>query len=275
MYDMEDEPIAEPLETIHLYIVREGHERPSLLPVLISLVALSLLLAVGILTPYQQPEQRAFIRVPAVLLPLKTFLTEVSVLPTGVHTHQATQAHGVVTIYNGSILAQDLPQGMILTGRDGMEVTTDEGVVVPAGNPPAYGMATVSVHTVMPGSKGNIAALDINQVYGTSLYIRNLHPLSGGAESYTVRVITAQDRQDALAQARVTLFHQTLSGLLSRPCLEHVVGTTSLQVAWTCQFVTYTAPALPHLRVWQVRVIGSSVFLTITYVPRPRPLETK
>lgn len=227
------------------------------------------------LPPINKPEQRAFIRVPAVLLPLKTFLTEVSVLPTGVHRHQATQAHGVVTIYNGSILALELPQGMILTGRDGMEVTTDEGVVVPAGNPPAYGMATVSVHTVIPGSKGNIAALDINQVYGTSLYIRNLHPLSGGAESYTVRVITAQDRQDALAQARVTLFHQTLSGLLSHPCLEHATGTTSLHVAWTCQFVTYTAPALPHLRVWKVRVIGSSVFLTITYVPRPQPLETK
>jgi hypothetical protein len=136
-------------------------------------------------------------------------------------------------------------------------------------------MATVSVHTVIPGSKGNIAALDIDQVYGTSLYIRNLHPFSGGRDSYTVRFITAQDREHALAQARVILFHQTLAGLLSRSCLEQVAGTSSLHVAWTCQFVTYTVPLFPHVRVQQAQVSGKFVFLTITYVPRPPHLETK
>jgi hypothetical protein len=275
MYDMEDEPVAEPLETIHLYVVREGQERPSLLPILISIVALSLLIAIGVLVPYQQPEQRASIRVPAVLLPLKTFTTEVSVIPTGVKTYQATQAHGVVTIYNGSILAQELPHGMVFSGKDGVEVATDEGVVVPAGNPPAYGIATVSVHAVMPGSKGNIAALDINQVYGTSLYIRNLQPFSSGADSYTVRFITAQDRQNALSQARMTLLRQTFSGLLYYPCLEQVTGTTSLHIVWTCQFVTYTAPSLPHVRVLQVQVIGRTVLVTIAYIPRPHHLDTK
>src|SRR5579859_1645689 len=98
MYDMEDEPVAEPLETIHLYVVREGQERPSLLPVLISIMALSLLIAIGVLIPYQQPEQRALIRVPAVLMPLATFGTTVTVIPTGVRAFPAARATGVLTI---------------------------------------------------------------------------------------------------------------------------------------------------------------------------------
>ena len=69
MYQVEDEPI----ETIHLYVVREGQKRPSLALVIISFLALSILIAFGVLIPYQQPELRTAIRVPAVLLPLKTF----------------------------------------------------------------------------------------------------------------------------------------------------------------------------------------------------------
>ena len=271
MYQVDDEPI----ETVHLYVVREGQERPSLVPVIISVIALSFLVAIGVLTPYQQPEQRASIRVPAVLLPLKTFSTSVQVIPTGIKTYAATTAQGMLTITNGSILSEELPKGMILTGKDGVAVITDQLVFVPAGSATGYGVATVSAHAAITGTSGNIAPLDIDSVEGTALYIRNLQPFTGGAESYSVRVITAQDSQNALVQARATLFHQTLSGLLSRPCLEHVSGATSLHVAWTCQLVTYRVPALPHVRVQQVQVIGSSVFLTITYVPRPQHLETK
>lgn len=69
MYQVDDEPI----ETIYVYVLREGKEHPSLVPVLISVFALSILIAIGVLIPYKQPEQRASIRVPAVLLPLTTF----------------------------------------------------------------------------------------------------------------------------------------------------------------------------------------------------------
>lgn len=47
MYQVEDEPV----ETIHLYVVREGQLRPSLIPVLMSILALSLVIAVGVLVP--------------------------------------------------------------------------------------------------------------------------------------------------------------------------------------------------------------------------------
>ena len=275
MYHMQDDPVAEPLETIHLYVVREGQVRPSLQPVLIAIVALSLLIAVGVLTPYQQPEQRASLRVPAVLLPLTTFTTTVAVIPTGVETIPATAATGVIMIYNGSILAEQLPQGMILTGTDGVEVVTDAAVVVPGANPPAYGMATVSVHAVMAGSRGNLAALAFNQIYGTSLYLRNLHPLTGGHDAVTRRVRTAQDRATALTQARAMLGAKLVTRLLYRPCIEGIGGTTSLQVTWTCQFVTYTVPSLPQVQVLHAQVVGRAVLVTIAYVPRPHRLETK
>ena len=147
MYEMQDEP----LETIHLYVVREGQARPSLLPIFISLLALSLLIAIGILVPYQQPETRALLRVPAVLLPLRTFSTSVTVMPTGVRTFLATRASGVLTITNGSILAQHLPAGMLLTASTGVEVVTTASVDVPAGNGTTYGIASVSAQTVSPG----------------------------------------------------------------------------------------------------------------------------
>ena len=190
MYHMQEEPVAAPLETIHLYVVREGHERPSLLPVLISVVALSLLLAIGILTPSQQPEQRASIRVPAVLLPLRAFSTTVTVIPTGVRTFPATRASGVLTITNGSILAQHLPAGLLLTTSNGVEVVTTASVDVLAGNGMTYGIASVSAQAVAPGAKGNLPALAVQAVYGTSLFLRNERAFTGGQDAHSIPMMT-------------------------------------------------------------------------------------
>jgi hypothetical protein len=45
--------VDEQPETIHLYVVREKAARPPLLPIFLSMVALSILIAVCALTPYQ------------------------------------------------------------------------------------------------------------------------------------------------------------------------------------------------------------------------------
>ncbi|MGH2495180.1 MAG: baseplate J/gp47 family protein [Ktedonobacteraceae bacterium] len=271
MYQVEDEP----METIHLYVVREGEKRPSLIPIILSIVVLSLLIAVGTLVPYQQPEQRASIRVPAVLLPLTVFTTTVAVTPTGVQIFPATRASGVLSITNGSILAQHVPAGMMVTGSNGVAVVTTESVDVPAGNGTTYGIAYVTAQAVTLGAKGNIPAFALQVVYGTSLFLKNERDFTGGKDAYHIPMMTPQDRQSALAKARGTLLRQTLSGLLYHPCLEHATGTTSLHVAWTCQFFTYSVPSLLHVRVLHMQVIGRGVLLNITYVPRPHHLETK
>lgn len=276
MYHVEDEQSAqEPVETIHLYVVREGQESPSIVPVIISILALSLLLAIGIVTPYQQPETRAFIRVPAVLLPLKTFTASVAVISTGVKTYPATTAQGVLTITNGSILAEELPKGLIVTAKDGVEVTTDQAVYVPAGSPTGLGYATVAAHAARAGAAGNIPSLDINSVDGTALFIRNTQAFTGGADSYSVKYATPQDRENALSKARTRLLPQTLTGLLESPCQEIVTGSQVLHVRWTCQYVRYNVPDLPGVRVLHAEVRGKIILLAIVFVARPRILTTK
>jgi hypothetical protein len=144
---MKDKP-----ETVHIYVVRE-EERPSLLPIFLSVIALLALVVVCTLFPYQQPEIREAIRVPAVLPPLQTFTTTVQVIPTGVKTYPATTAHGILTLTNGSVVSSELPKGLLFSGN-GIEVVTSSDVFVPAGSASGYGYATVSAHALMSGRKG-------------------------------------------------------------------------------------------------------------------------
>jgi Baseplate J-like protein len=277
MFQVEEEPKADdqPIETIHLYVVREGQTRPSLIPVIISILALFILIAIGIFTPYHQPEEKAFIRVPAILLPLKTFTTSVSVIPTGVKTYPATSAHGTLTITNGSILLEELPKGMILSGKDGTEVITDHAVFIPAGSATGLGYATVTAHAARSGKSGNIPSLAIDSVEGTALFIRNVQPFTGGQDSYSSKYVTAQDRDNALSQARSTLLPQTVSGLLQTPCRETATGRQTLSITWICQFVSYDVPNFPGVRVLHAEVTGKAVLLEIVYVARPRMLSVK
>jgi hypothetical protein len=130
--------VDEQPETIHLYVVREKAPRLPLLPIILSLLALASLVALSIAVPYQQPVTRAVIRVPAVLLPPKTFTAHIAIVPTGVRTYPATVAHGMLTITNGSIIGQSIPAGFTIQG-----VMTDSAVFVPGGNANGYGWAQV------------------------------------------------------------------------------------------------------------------------------------
>lgn len=264
MYQVEDEPI----ETIHLYVMREEAPRPSLLPIVLSLLVLVAVIAVGVLVPSQQPEIRTTLRIPALLMPLRTFTASIAVIPTDSKTIPATQAQGVLTIYNGSIIAQELPQGLLVVGKDSTEVVTQYPVTVPPGNPPNFGVASVAAHAVTSGQRGNIQVLDVNEVYGQALYIRNLQAFSGGTDAQHLSFIAPQDRQLALSQARASLMKHTISQLLYQPCSESVAGSTRLIVTWVCQFVTYTLPHLPGIRVFHVRLEGRSIILDVSYLVR-------
>ncbi len=241
MYQVDEKP-----ETVHIYVVRE-EVRPSLLPIFLSVFALLILIVVG-LFPYQQPEIRKIIRVPALLFPLQTFTTSVKVIPTGIKTYPATTAHGILTLTNGSILSYGYPKGLHFFGND-IEIVTDSNVFVPAGNASGYGYATVSAHAILSGKQGNIAALVINTVEGTSIYIRNLQSFSGGMDSYSVPIVTVQDIQRAIEKARNVLIQRTFAGLLAHPCKEIMNATEKFVAAsWTCQFVTYATPHLLQVK---------------------------
>ena len=256
--------VDEKPETIHLYVVREKEPTPSVLPIVLSALSLAVLFTFCALIPYQQPVTRAVIRVPAVLLPVRTFSATVAVIPTGVNVYPATTAHGILTITNGSVIAQTIPQGFRLNN-----VVTDAAVFVPAGSANGYGFATVAAHALISGTSGNIPAYAINQVVGSSIYIRNLTPFHGGRDAYSVKIVTPQDRQTAINRAR-QLLSQASTGL-HYPCDEKISG--AVWVTWHCQFLAYSIPAYMH--VTGVSIMGKNLLVHVWFVARPARIWVK
>jgi hypothetical protein len=252
--------VDEKPETIHLYVVREEEPKPSIFPIVLSALSLAVLFTFCALIPYQQPVTRAVIRVPAVLLPIRTFTATVAIIPTGIKTYPATTAHGILTITNGSIIGQNIPAGFTVQG-----IATDSAIYVPGGNANGYGWAQVTAHAGILGKKGNIPAYAINSVIGSSVYIRNLSAFSGGRDSYTVKVITPADHSLALSKSRDLLTSSVIG--LHYPCSEEVSGAVT--VTWRCIFVTYLVP--PYLHITGVRLVGRNVIVSVLYTERPMP----
>jgi len=268
MHQVDDAPI----ETLHIYLEREQPPRPSLLPIFLSVLALSILIAIGVLSPNQQPVTRAVIRVPAVLSSLRTFTAQTPVIPTGVHAYPATTAYGILTITNGSVISQTLPAGFIFMSSSGLSVITDTAVFVPAGSANGYGFATVSAHALISGKSGNIPAYAINRVEGSSVYVRNLAGFQGGSDAYSVQFVTSQDRQKALLHARGILLNKS-SGL-HYPCVEMKFSKVAkFLLIWRCQFLTYHIPALYH--VTDVRLSGKNLIIDVWFIPRPMRIWVK
>jgi Baseplate J-like protein len=268
--------VDEKPETIHLYVVREKEPHPPIFPIVLSVFALLVLVVIGVALPYQQPEERKTIRIPAVFLPVKSFTTSVVIIPTGVKVFPATKASGPLTLTNGSVIEATLPKGIILTGMDGIEVVTDAAVFIPAGSAAGYGVASVSAHAAISGKSGNIHSFDINRVEGTSIYIRNLAAFHGGRDANSVKVVTDQDRQTAMDTARSILTSQeaTIRAFLAKPCNESVTSEKSLlQLSWACQFVTYTIPS--YMNVVSVRLVGSDLLIDVRFVARPGRMWVK
>lgn len=266
--DSQEQPIT---ETLHLYVSREELQpSPSLLPIALSLLCLVVLFNLCMLSPTRQPLERRVIRLAAVYPPIMTYSASAPVNATGVKTYQATVAHGVLTLTNGSVVGQDLPAGIIFAGSSGVEVVTTSGVYVPAGSALGYGYATVSARAVAGGNQGNIPALSINAVYGTSLYIRNLSAFTGGKDAYAVKIITDQDRQTAISVAREALTAQAIhiNTYLVRPCSEVAHERASqLTLVWSCQYFAFEVPATMHIT--NVKLVGKYVLVSVEYVARP------
>ncbi len=261
---------TEPVETIHLYYEQDEPPRPranfDVGIALFSLICFGLLVW-GICSI---PPTLETVIVPAHLLPLKRFSATIFILPTGVKTYPATTATGMLTIYNGSFLSESIPQGLILISRNGVEVTTDASVIVPAANPPAYGMATVAAHALVSGNKGNIAAYHIASVENSSIYIRNLTPFRGGRDAYSIVYTTMQDRQKALETARANVSRLVSQNRLDGPCSESV---RKKRITWVCQSVTYTPPIFFH--VVGVEVRGKQVVVYGYAVAHPQSIVRK
>jgi hypothetical protein len=259
----------EPIETVHLYVVREKEKKPFVvLPLCAAVWCLSFIVGVTVYSGYHPTYEHATRSLPAHFLPLQTFKSTQAIIPTGIKTYPATTAHGILTLTNGSVIPQTLPAGFTSVSNSGVSVVTDTAMFVPAGNANGYGIATVPAHLLTAGI--NLSTLDIDQVVGTSLYIRNLDPFTGGKPAYSTKVITSQDKQAALdvARASLTLQQARTHAMLAAPCRESSLISQVVHLTWTCKFIAY--PHLPGVQITATRLRGKNLLVDVMFIAPPK-----
>ncbi len=186
----------------------------------------------------------------------------------GVAHVPATTAHGTLTFYNAATYPQTIAAGTVLTGADGVYVVTDAPAPIPAGNPPLFGVVTVSAHAALAGARGNIAALDVNALCCVAgVAVKNTVGFTGGQDAQAYTTVRQADI-DGLAHPLIdTLTQYALTGVRSqlRPkewmvanpvctpaiSLDHPVGSKATQVTVTvavaCRVEVYDQQAALRL----------------------------
>ncbi len=187
-----------------------------------------------------------------------------AVTTTGTGHQVAKQAHGSITLYNGQFASVTIAAGTLLTGASGVQVITDQDAVLPAGNPPTYGQASVSAHVLLSGTRGNIPAYDINQACcAVSVLAKNTQPWTGGQDERDFHTVAKSDIGAAAMPLKTTLA-QSVAGVFQGqlqpneqlqllPCAltvttDHQPGAEATQVhvtvSETCSAVAYDKDAL-------------------------------
>jgi len=186
----------------------------------------------------------------------------------GVAHVPAEASRGTLTFYNAATYPQTIATGTVLTGADGVQVLTDAAAPIPAGNPPLFGVVTVSAHAAQPGSRGNIAALDIDGLCCVAgVAVKNTAGFSGGQDAQTYTTVRQADidglarppidtlTQDAQAGVRVQL--RPSEWMVALPVCSNTVNTdhpagsratqVTVTVAVTCRAEVYDQQAALRL----------------------------
>ncbi len=130
----------------------------------------------------------------------------------------AVQAVGTLNFYNSSPRPQTVPAGTVFVSNSGVQVVNDDTVTVPAGTPPAEGIATDTAHAVNGGSQGNIPVLDLSTVSccGTpGIIVRNETAFTGGQDAQTYTYVEQSDIDNA-ASALATKLTANTQGMLMK-----------------------------------------------------------
>ncbi len=145
-------------------------------------------------------------QVAARLLEVGSPLQSQSVPTTGTGHAPARVGEGTVTFYNAAPSAQTVAAGTVLTGNDGVEIVTDAPAVIPAGNPPIEGEATVPAHATVIGPQGNIAPLDLNGLCCLAgISVKNTMAFHDGQDAYDFPMVTQADIDQAAGPLVATL----------------------------------------------------------------------
>ena len=145
-------------------------------------------------------------QVAARLLSVSSPLQSQSGPATGTGHAPARVGEGMLTFYNAAPYSQTVAAGTVLTGADGAEIVTDAPAVIPAGNPPIEGEATVPAHAAVIGPQGNIAPLDLNGLCCMAgISVKNIAAFHDGQDAYDFPMVTQADIDHAAGPLIATL----------------------------------------------------------------------
>lgn len=133
------------------------------------------------------------------LAPLSLSLSQQA--PTTGKGHQnAANANGLITFYNAAPYAQSIDAGTLLVAGDGTQIVTSETLVIPAGNPPIEGQASVSAHAIISGTEGNIAAFAMDgSCCKENIFVKNLTAFTGGMDARDFQAVAQSDIETTVA----------------------------------------------------------------------------
>ncbi len=194
----------EQIETIHVYVLRESGQDPTIIDaepepganqptfpqisrwgltycwgigVLFTLIPLVAIIAANLLPAYDTIFSKTLTftlsshpapdQIQLYHLPDITETRQITAPATGSSQEPAAKALGLLTFYNGLFTSQVVPGGTTLTGKDGKSVVTAQSATIPPATsttPPTDGTVSVAAYSVIPGISGNIAAQDVHQV---------------------------------------------------------------------------------------------------------------
>ena len=207
-------------------------------------------------------------------LPMLSLTQRLTVPTTGTGHQPAESGHGLVTFYNAAPQVQAIPAGMLLTGKDGIEIVTEADAVIPAGTLATNGQVSVLAQAVNVGPTGNIAVGDL---YGAccreGIYVQNTAAFTGGHDAYSYPMVTAQDIEKAKAALHTSLMQSVQAAFAAQltssealitpiPCQETSYGnagvgqdatSVTLGVSETCQDVAYDMHMLVALVTKQLQ----------------------
>ena len=179
---------------------------------------------------------------------------------TGVLSHLATSAQGVLTFYNTATQYFSLPVGVDIVASNGIHVVTLAPITLPASpNFPQFVTATVAARVATTGAVGNLATGAI-ETQCPALYcgasrvtITNTTPFTGGQDSQTIHVVSQADVERVQNPLRASLNTKTPGMLLAgNQKGEKVVNNTL-----TCSPSSMTVDPSVGTQATQVRVTVS------------------
>jgi hypothetical protein len=193
--------------------------------------------------------------VPAKTLSLSSSVTrQQTVAATGKGQQPARRAAGVLTFYNLANYPQTIPAFTLLSGADGVRVSTDTAATVQAGNPPVEASVDVPAHAEYSGAAGNISSQDIRAVPCcanirlSGVVVSNQFAFAGGQDALTFAVVDQRDADAAAGSLEAPVQQAAQEGIQGQ-----VPSNLQLYSAPQCTTHTHVNPPI-GARATQVAV---------------------